>query len=672
MSEKLWIYDISELFKSIQLIPKENDSYYQKLNTIVRLTIIIALIMACWKPELSVGMLVTVSMATIIADSTAKKIDTDIEPFEPPTLSSSGEGNRLYHTNPRTGSCENACAFRGDAQHEDEFAKAQLSSFLKEFNNNPLKYSTNNFHQSPRGTEGAAPSRFVTGGKNLDETAAGGCSRFCNDVVPLVFDETYKSPNNLSGPANPKTGLAPIVAPPIYDLDSWKTNGFVVNSHINETRNFDKLNSGYNHGLLPTHCTTRREAPGGGTCGATNPKGWYQQWPEDIVGGRKAPTAEGVKGKTCLKPVHGFSQQQIKTSEFQTNPRAAAGVPPPKAPSNTTVKREAFDGGTAGATTGGGRRFAPQNSSTQDILLYKFVRQLYNSGVDLSNRLFVRNMVKQELANFQIPDDQIDKMALFIQTEGPLTPAAEGQRSPSQQGSNALTTQHNNNTTTDKEYFKMPSAVGCGTSSGPVYLESKRKDMLLTNTIVPGVYQKSHIGEPIQSNIGISYLQDWGPVEVEEAMGPDQTEVIKFTEHDPKNVTKVWRESKQNIEQDVSNVYDPRFTGYGTSYRGYTDSMTGQPKFFYKDIDAITKPNYISRHNLDIFPWASTYGQYTSGSDELNDYKQLANNTFVDSAITFRTEMMERLMRKRNAENWQRRLMPISTMNQVSSMPTAI
>jgi hypothetical protein len=605
MSEKLWIYDISELFKSIQLIPKENDSYYQKLNTIVRLTIIIALIMACWKPELSVGMLVTVSMATIIADSTAKKIDTDIEPFEPPTLSSSGEGNRLYHTNPRTGACENACAFRGDAQHEDEFAKAQLSSFLKEFNNNPLKYSTNNFHQSPRGTEGAAPSRFVTGGKNLDETAAGGCSRFCNDVVPLVFDETYKSPNNLSGPANPKTGLAPIVAPPIYDLDSWKTNGFVVNSHINETRNFDKLNSGYNHGLLPTHCTTRRFAPGGGTCGAT----------------------DGAKG-----PV----------------------------------------GGREAATTGGGRRFAPQNSSTQDILLYKFVRQLYNSGVDLSNRLFVRNMVKQELANFQIPDDQIDKMALFIQTEGPLTPAAEGQRSPSQQGSNALTTQHNNNTTTDKEYFKMPSAVGCGTSSGPVYLESKRKDMLLTNTIVPGVYQKSHIGEPIQSNIGISYLQDWGPVEVEEAMGPDQTEVIKFTEHDPKNVTKIWRESKQNIEQDVSNVYDPRFTGYGTSYRGYTDSMTGQPKFFYKDIDAITKPNYISRHNLDIFPWASTYGQYTSGSDELNDYKQLANNTFVDSAITFRTEMMERLMRKRNAENWQRRLMPISTMNQVSSMPTAI
>ena len=51
----------------------------------------------------------------------------------------------------------------------------------------------------------------------------------------------------------------------------------------------------------------------------------------------------------------------------------------------------------------------------------------------------------------------------------------------------------------------------------------------------------------------------------------------------------------------------------------------------------------------------------------IDEYKQMANNSFVDSSIIFRTEMMERLMRKKNAENWQRRLMPLSKMNSVSS-----
>jgi hypothetical protein len=183
----------------------------------------------------------------------------------------------------------------------------------------------------------------------------------------------------------------------------------------------------------------------------------------------------------------------------------------------------------------------------------------------------------------------------------------------------------------------------------------------LTNTLVPGVYQKTHIGEPIQSNIGISYIQDWGPVEIQEKPWG-----IKFTEQDPKNFTLSNCIEKVQIQQDISNVYDPRLTGYGTSYRGYTDSLTGQPKFFYKDIDSITMPNFISRNNVDMFSWAPTYGP-DKPLQNIDEYKQMANNSFVDSSIIFRTEMMERLMRKKNAENWQRRLMPLSKMNSVSS-----
>ena len=78
--------------------------------------------------------------------------------------------------------------------------------------------------------------------------------RFCNDEVPLTFDNTYKSPNNIGGPANPKTFITPIIAAPAFDLDSWKTNGFVTHSAINESRNYDVERTGYNYGVLPTKC----------------------------------------------------------------------------------------------------------------------------------------------------------------------------------------------------------------------------------------------------------------------------------------------------------------------------------------------------------------------------------------------------------------------------------
>lgn len=119
--------------------------------------------------------------------------------------------------------------------------------------------------------------------------------------------------------------------------------------------------------------------------------------------------------------------------------------------------------------------------------------------------------------------------------------------------------------------------------------------------------------------------------------------------------------------QSESDVYDPRFTGYGPTDRGYIDPMTGAPRFFYDDINAVTMPNFICRSKVDIYPWAPQYGSGANGS--LNDgisqgdgYKRLAENAFTDATLQFRTEMQERLLRKRNAELWQQRVAPIHTM----------
>jgi len=128
------------------------------------------------------------------------------------------------------------------------------------------------------------------------------------------------------------------------------------------------------------------------------------------------------------------------------------------------------------------------------------------------------------------------------------------------------------------------------------------------------------------------------------------------------------------ILQTESDIYDPRFTGYGPTDRGYIEKVTGQPRFFYDDINAVTMPNFVSRSNVDVYPWAAQYGSGYNGN--LSDgnfpgecsvgygdgYKRLAENAFSDATIKFRTEIQERLMRKRNAEMWQLRSAPIYTM----------
>lgn len=200
---------------------------------------------------------------------------------------------------------------------------------------------------------------------------------------------------------------------------------------------------------------------------------------------------------------------------------------------------------------------------------------------------------------------------------------------------------------------------------------AKYKDDVLTQTLQPGVYQKSLAGEPINSLIGVSYQQQFLPTLVEQT-----TDDIKFTQIpiDPTTCSAkqygsqrpplIEQPNKTDLSQNYSNIYDPRFTGYGSSDRTYVDPMTGQPRFFYSDVDSIKMPNYITRNNIDNLPWAPTYGPDRPIGGYM-EHRQMANNAYHDSAVMFRTEMQERLMRKRNAEMWQRRVAPIYTGQQI-------
>lgn len=207
------------------------------------------------------------------------------------------------------------------------------------------------------------------------------------------------------------------------------------------------------------------------------------------------------------------------------------------------------------------------------------------------------------------------------------------------------------------EDSSMPCMINTNIMTG---VDDIYKDNILTQTLQPGVYQKSKVGEPINSMIGISYQQQFMPTEVTEG-----NNFIKYTQQNshtlPTNTNTDIIDTSR--DQTYSNIYDPRFSGYGDSQRTFIDRVTGQPRFFYDDINAIKMPNYITRNNVDIFPWATTYGPDKPLENNNCEIRQLANNAFHDSALIFRTEMQERLMRKRNAELWQERAFPKSTLS---------
>ena len=192
-------------------------------------------------------------------------------------------------------------------------------------------------------------------------------------------------------------------------------------------------------------------------------------------------------------------------------------------------------------------------------------------------------------------------------------------------------------------------------------------DNLFTQIIQPNVYTKNLVNEPINSNIGISFTQQIPPTTESNENG-----VVYFKEHDPYTFIGNDKNDKMSCvpenEPKESNVYDPRFSGYGTSYRSYIEKTTGQPRFYYDDVDTIRMPNYIVRSHIDVLPFADQYGPIPQGDALGNKYnaniRSMVNDAFADSAIYHRTDIQQAAMRKINAEKWQQRLAPLTKNGQ--------
>jgi Ca2+/Na+ antiporter len=205
----------------------------------------------------------------------------------------------------------------------------------------------------------------------------------------------------------------------------------------------------------------------------------------------------------------------------------------------------------------------------------------------------------------------------------------------------------------------IPSNVLAGECSRDNVYNTFNKN-LFTNIMQPGMYSRSEVVEPIQSNMGISVQQQIQPVTCEKS----ENGGITYVTHDPRIILPYKSIPAPPVEPNNSNVYDPRTHGYGTSYRSYTDTMLGQTRFMYDDIDVIRKPNYIIRSNIDDASWAQSYGPMKQNDNELNMHsRHMAQNKFFEDSSKQRQELQERAMHKYNTQvGWQRRTAPIQTM----------
>lgn len=214
----------------------------------------------------------------------------------------------------------------------------------------------------------------------------------------------------------------------------------------------------------------------------------------------------------------------------------------------------------------------------------------------------------------------------------------------------------------------LPSNIATGRCQRNSELQ-EYNDNLFTQIIEPNIYYKNEVNEPTNANMGISFTQQFEPTTCS-LRNNTSTHIIA---RDPLVIEPNFHEDEEDLKPEVSmaNVYDPRFAGYGTSYRSYIEPTTGQPRFAYDDVNAIRMPNYIARSNIDHLSFADSYGPLPKGGAYGNEFnakiKALANDAFTRDTVEYRTGLQQRLMRKVNTQAWQQRVAPIRTSGQYMS-----
>jgi len=430
---------------------------------------------------------------------------------------------------------------------------------------------------------------------------------FCNDERPVRYnDPTWISPNAKLGMGqNPKTLIKPLVVPPSHDLTYWRANNLITHSNVNKATQKDAYLSGY---AVSTCC-------GNLEC-------------QEVV------PIPGPEYKVYVGGMGGYNEvDNGENVENFRSPKPADIIPPmmPNMPVKNTI--ETF-----------------RSPKPADIIPPMMPNMPVKNTIETFRSPKPADIIPPMMPNMPVENYTIPETWPYPIHSAPVV--------PNQSGWVNTTCGYN-----PKQVFEadLPSNLAVGNCPQDPVMKQYNKN-LFTQIIQPGVYTRSQVNEPINSNIGISFQQQFEPLTCKR----DETG-LHYLEHDPRIIEPaIVEENYPPTPANEANVYDPRFSGYGTSYRAYTDPLLGQTRFAYDDINAIRMPNYLVRSKIDNQPYADSYGPMKPGQTEGNEMtsmiRGLAQDSWMRDSIQFRNELTERLMRKTNAEQWQRRSAPKYTM----------
>eukprot|EP00122_Pirum_gemmata_P012925 Pgem_evm10s12025 len=186
--------------------------------------------------------------------------------------------------------------------------------------------------------------------------------------------------------------------------------------------------------------------------------------------------------------------------------------------------------------------------------------------------------------------------------------------------------------------------------------------LLNTVPLQPGLYVNNQVTFPINDMMGISHAQK----ELEVKTMKDENNNVVYYEKDPRIMLPVNPDIVQEQQLDykvdlpnISNVYDPRFTGYGSSNRSYIDPVMENRQFYYKDVESAKYGNYFIRSKIDTLPFAEKPGLKTDLN--LCNLRQRVNEKYMEDTIDFRSSLQNTLMQKSVEKVRQQRMAPIRT-----------
>jgi hypothetical protein len=508
-------------------------------------------------------------------------------------------------------------------------------------------------------------------------------NNFCCDNINL--EHIYNDPNYVSinqklvGPPNPITNIKPVVVEPSHDLSFWKANNLINYSQINSLSQREQYLNGYAIseccGYLPENARVVTDHPESYIETFEFPSAYHT-----VPNGMISPQPIVRKGIAPSLPLENmdYKENYKFPSAYHTVPNGMISPQPivrkgiaPSLPLENMDYKENYKFPSAYHTVPNGM-ISPQPIVRKGIAPSLPLENMdYKENFNNKNKGNNREKVKGGPQN----KPNYNNFSNIVNTNPKEIEQLYYQSGNSQK--TVLVTQNEPgwvNTScgyNPKQIFtsNLPSNYAAGNCEKGDSMSEYNKN-LYTQTIQPGVYTRNQIIEPINSNIGISFQQQFEPLTSVYQYDPNSIDIDKeeliYTQHDPRIIEPVLNQSNiATIDPvNVSNIYDPRFNGYGTSYRAYTDKNLGQTKFMYDDINAIKMPNYISRSNIDFEKYADSYGPLKEGEEFGNKYndiiRPLAQHSWLQSNLDQRNSLSESLLRKRNSEMHELRKYPKS------------